>query len=98
MLYGVYQGIFRSVGKALAADFLPEELHASAIGWYTATVGLSGLVASVFGGVLGPIGPPVTFLFGAAFASLGGVATTCSFRDGPMSRKDHSVPLLRRLT
>src|SRR5947209_6266618 len=51
-LYGVYQGIFRSVGKALAADFVPEHLRASGIGWYNATVGLSGLGASVVAGLL----------------------------------------------
>ena len=28
-LYGVYQGIFRAVGKALSADFVPEQLGAS---------------------------------------------------------------------
>lgn len=31
--YGAYQGIFRTVGKAFAADFVPEHLRASSIGW-----------------------------------------------------------------
>ena len=75
ILYGVYQGIFRSVGKAFAADFLPEELHASGIGWYTTVVGLSGLVASVVGGELWTrIGPQATFYYGAVFALLGSLA------------------------
>jgi MFS family permease len=30
--YGLYQGIFRSVGKALASDYVPEQLRASGIG------------------------------------------------------------------
>jgi MFS family permease len=74
-LYGLYQGISRSVGKAFATDFLPAELHASGVGWFTATVGLSGLVASVVGGELWTqIGPAATFLYGAVFALLGSVA------------------------
>src|SRR5207249_11734728 len=74
-LYGLYPGTFRAAGKALATDFLPPELHASGVGWFTATVGLSGLVASIVGGELWTrIGPPATFLYGAAFALLGSIA------------------------
>ena len=75
VLYGLYHGTFRSVGKALAADLLPRELHASGIGWFNASVGLSALVASVAGGELwSRIDPRATFLCGAAFASLGSIA------------------------
>jgi predicted MFS family arabinose efflux permease len=75
VFYGVYQGIFRAVGKAMATDFLPSELHASGIGWFTTVVGVSGLVASIVGGQLWTrVGPPPTFLFGAAFALLGSIA------------------------
>src|SRR5439155_23841324 len=76
VLYGLYQGIFRAVGKAMATDFLPPELHASGVGWFTAVVGLSGLVASVVGGALwsSKIGPPASFLYGAAFAVMGSAA------------------------
>jgi hypothetical protein len=42
----------RSVGKALASDFVPELLRASAVGWYSAVVGLLGLVASIVAGLL----------------------------------------------
>ena len=74
-LYGVYQGVFRAVGKALAADFAPAELRASGVGGYTATIGLSGLIASVVGGQLWTqLGPPATFLFGAACAVAGTAA------------------------
>jgi MFS family permease len=52
ILYGLFQGIFRSVGKSLAADFVSDEIRASAVGWYSATVGLSGLVASLIAGQL----------------------------------------------
>jgi MFS family permease len=75
VLYGFYQGIFRSVGKALAADLVPPDLRASGVGWYTATIGATGLVASVVGGELWVrVGPPATFYMGAASALAGSVA------------------------
>jgi MFS family permease len=52
VFYGLFQGIFRSVGKALASDFVPELLRASGVGWHSAVVGLLGLVASVVAGLL----------------------------------------------
>jgi MFS family permease len=74
-LYGLHQGAFRSVGKALATDFVPPDLRATGVGWYTATIGVTGLVASVVGGQLWTrIGPPATFAFGAACALLGSIA------------------------
>jgi MFS family permease len=73
--YGLYQGIFRAVGKALATDFVPEHLRASGVGWYNATVGLLGLLASIAAGLLWDhVGHGAVFLYGAAFAALGGVA------------------------
>jgi len=75
VLYGFHQGIFRAVGKALATDFVPEELRASGVGWYTATVGLSGLIASIVGGELWVgIAPSATFLLGAGSAVVGSIA------------------------
>jgi MFS family permease len=75
VLYGVYQGVFRAVGKALATDLVPAESRASGVGWYMATVGVTGLIASVVGGELWTwVGPPATFLYGAATALLGSVA------------------------
>ena len=73
--YGLYQGIFRSVGKALAADFVPDRLRASGIGWYNATLGLWGLVASIVAGLLWDhVGHAAVFLYGAAFAVIGTIA------------------------
>jgi MFS family permease len=73
--YGLFQGIFRAVGKALATDFVPAELRGSGVGWYSATVGLSGLVASVVGGQLWTrLGPASTFTYGAVVALLGVIA------------------------
>jgi MFS family permease len=52
VFYGLFQGTFRSVGKALASDFVPELLRASAVGWYSAVVGFLELVASIVAGLL----------------------------------------------
>lgn len=72
MLYGAYQGIFRSVGKAFAADFAPAQLKASGLGWYSTTIGLTGLAASIIAGQLwDKIGHSAVFIFGAFFAILG---------------------------
>jgi MFS family permease len=74
-LYGLFQGIFRAVGKALAADFAPPAVRASAVGWYSATVGLSGLVASLVAGLLWDrVSHAAVFLLGASFAGLGVMA------------------------
>lgn len=74
-LYGLYQGIFRAVGKALASDLVPENLRASGVGWYNTTVGLLQLFASVVAGLLWDrIGHPAVFYFGALFAAIGSIA------------------------
>ncbi|MDP4131315.1 MAG: MFS transporter [Bacteroidota bacterium] len=71
-LYGLYQGIFRSVGKAMAADLVPPHLRASGIGWYSTIVGLSGLVASIVAGQLwDKVSHHAVFLYGAAFSIVG---------------------------
>lgn len=72
IFYGLFQGIFRTVGKAFASDFVPEHLRASGVGWYSTTVGLLGLVASVVAGLLWDrIGHAAVFYYGAAFAIVG---------------------------
>jgi len=72
IFYGLYQGIFRAVGKAFASDFVPDELRASGIGWYNTTVGLLQLVASVVAGLVWDrIGHVAVFYYGAIFAALG---------------------------
>ncbi len=73
--YGLYQGIFRMAGKALAASFVPAELRASGIGWFNTTVGILQLVASLAAGVLWDhVGHTAVFFFGAIFAVVGIVA------------------------
>jgi MFS family permease len=75
VLYGLYQGAFRAVGKALASDLVPRHLRASGVGWYSTTVGLWQLVASVIAGLLWDrIGHAAVFYFGALFAAVGIIA------------------------
>lgn len=72
IFYGFYQGIFRSVGKAFASDFVPEHLRASGLGWYSTVVGLLQLVASVVAGLLWDhVSHEAVFVYGAIFAVVG---------------------------
>ena len=74
VFYGLYQGMFRSVGKAFASDFVPAHLRASGIGWYSTTVGLLQLVASVVAGLLwDQIGHAAVFYYGVVFAFVGSI-------------------------
>ncbi len=73
--YGLYQGIFRTAGKALAADLVPAHLRASGVGWYSTSLGLMQLIASLIAGLLWDrIGHASVFLYGAAFGALGFLA------------------------
>jgi MFS family permease len=75
LFYGLHQGMLRAVGKAFASDFVPPPLRASAVGWYSATVGLLQLVASVVAGELWDrVGHRSVFVYGAASAVVGSVA------------------------
>ena len=72
--YGLYEGIFRSVGKAFASDFVPEHLRASSVGWYSTSVGMLQLVASMVAGLLWDrISHAAVFYYGAAFAAVGSI-------------------------
>lgn len=73
--YGVYQGVFRAVGKALAADLAPPELRASGIGWYSATIGVTALISSIAAGLLwDKVSHAAVFWWSAAFALAGALA------------------------
>ena len=81
ILYGVFQGTYRAVGKTLATDFVSAEMRASGVGLFSATVGLSGLFASIIGGELWTrYGPASTFLFGAAMSAAGTAAAVLWIR------------------
>jgi MFS family permease len=75
VLYGAFQGIFRTAGKALASDLVPASLRAGGIGWYNATVGFAGILASIGGGLLWDrLGHQALFLLGAILATVGTAA------------------------
>jgi MFS family permease len=75
VLYGLYRGIARSVGKALATDLVPLRLRASGLGWYSATTGLLGLVANIVAGQLWDhVSHTAVFFCSAALARLGIIA------------------------
>lgn len=80
ILYGCYSGIFRTVGKAFAIDFLPKSLHASGIGWYSATIGIFQLFASIIAGLLwDKISHEAVFIFGTIFSAIGIIALIYCF-------------------
>jgi MFS family permease len=86
VFYGLYQGVFRAVGKAFASDFVPEQLRASGVGWYSTTVGLLQLVASVVAGLLWDrVGHAAVFYYGAIFGLAGsiGLVVVIPKRDHP---------------
>ena len=68
---GLFQGTFRTVGKAAASDIVPEQYKALGIGLYASVVGLTALAASAVGGQLWTsIGPSATFWYGAVLAAI----------------------------
>jgi len=72
VFYGLFQGIFRAAGKSYAADFVPAHLRASSIGWYSTTVGLSGLIASIIaGGLWDKVSHTSVFVYGSILSLLG---------------------------
>jgi MFS family permease len=86
MFYGLFQGIFRSTGKSFAADFVPADLRASSIGWYSTIVGLSGLIASVVAGQLwDKVSHTSVFIYGVAFSFLGILFLVAMIRN----KRDH---------
>jgi MFS family permease len=75
VFYGLFQGIFRTAGKAMASSFVPDRLRASGIGWYNTAVGLLQLVASLVAGQLWDhVGHVAVFYYGAGFAVVGALA------------------------
>lgn len=74
LLFGLYTGIFRASGKAFASDFAPNELRASAVGWFNTVVGISGLIASILAGqIYDKVSHPAVFLTAGAFVFVGGL-------------------------
>lgn len=75
ILYGIFSGTYRAVGKALATDFVTPAFRASAVGWFSTTIGFSGLVASLIAGQLWILfSPSVAFFYGASMGIVGTIA------------------------
>jgi MFS family permease len=75
VFYGLFQGLFRTAGKALASTFVSDHVRASGIGWYNATVGVLQLIASLIAGALWDhVGHVAVFYYGAVFAAIGVIA------------------------
>jgi MFS family permease len=87
-LYGLYQGIFRSIGKAYATDFVPAHLRASGIGWFSTTIGLLELIASLVAGILWDnVSHAAVFYYGAATALVGAAMMLALLPPQPSSRQ-----------
>lgn len=75
IFYGLYHGIFRTVGKSYATDLVPTHLRASGVGWYSTTIGLAAFVASLVAGQLwDKVGPASVFIYGVLSAITGIIA------------------------
>jgi MFS family permease len=67
--YGFYPAFTDGVGKALAIDTVQPSVRATAIGLFSASMGLSRLLASIIGGLLWErVGSAATFYYGAIFS------------------------------
>jgi MFS family permease len=83
VLYGVFQGTYRTIGKAFASDLSPEVLRGTGLGLYSSTVGLSALIASVVAGQLWDrVSPSATFWYSSAFGLIGILAVLVLVSDG----------------
>jgi MFS family permease len=71
-LWGLHMGITQGLLATLVADAAPEALRGTAFGLFNLASGVALLLASIIAGILWElIGPPATFLAGAAFTVLG---------------------------
>lgn len=73
-IYGVFFGLTEGVEKALVADIVPAARRGAAFGWYSLTIGLGALPASLlFGFIWERVGVTAAFWFGAVLALLAAV-------------------------
>lgn len=69
LLYGVYMGATDGVGKALAIDYSPKHLKATALGLLGTVTGIATIIASTIAGLIWDhFGSAHTFFFGATGA------------------------------
>jgi MFS family permease len=92
LAYGFYEAGFRSVGRAIASEFVGEELRASALAWFSATAGLFQLVASLVGGLLwDQFGHTSTFIYGAISSATGILVGVLVFRRGHVAQASNQI-------
>lgn len=94
IIFGIYQGVFRAVGKAYATDLIPQELRASGIGWYATTIGVASLLASLIGGQLWVlISPRATFLYAAVMTLIGTLSLLFLLQENSKDKKQQHIKL-----
>ena len=73
-IYGVFFGLTEGVEKALVSDIVPPGRRGAAFGWYSLTLGLGALPASLLIGFIWErVGVAAAFSFGATMALLAAV-------------------------
>ena len=82
--YGVFFGLTEGVEKALVADIVPATRRGAAFGWYSLTIGLGALPASLmFGFIWERAGAATAFSFGGVLALLAAVGIALVAPKGP---------------
>lgn len=67
-LYGMVYAVVDGNQRAYVSDLSSEELRATALGTFHATIGLTALPASLIAGFLWQINPSITFIYGAVIS------------------------------
>jgi MFS family permease len=80
-LWGLHMGLTQGLLSALVADEAPANLRATAFGVFNFVSGVALLLASLIAGALWEmVGPAATFFAGAAFTTIGLLATALALR------------------